>query len=177
VITMRSPFVVAHADVEARGDGPVTMSVQSRLGKADNIGPGALPDNVVRGVYEYQLAVKCRRLDSLKVHSLVQHNRSCRPFLVPGRNTWDVKADGPLRSGKLHLEVAYRLRRHTKGLKERFKSGENLYDNRHVKEDDKSTVVRKEIKAAGTKMMFDIPEDGTDDPAYPRMEYISYIAE
>jgi hypothetical protein len=131
----------------------------------------------VRGIYEYVVTIHTPKLTKLKIHSLVQHNRAARPFLLPGKNTWQVKADVAPKNAKLTLEIAYKNRQHTKSLKERWAQGNNLYDNKFVKEDASATVVTKEIPANGVSVDFDVKPDGTDDPAYPRMVYLFYKVE
>ena len=177
VVTMKSPFVVAHADIEAQGDGDLTIDVKSRLGESKALKPGKLPDEVVRGIYEYVVTIHTPKLTKLKIHSLIQHNRAARPFLLPGKNTWQVKADVAPKNAKLTLEVAYKNRQHTKSLKERWAQGNNLYDNKFAKEDANPTVVTKEVPANGASIDFDVKPDGTDDPAYPRMVYLLYKVE
>ena len=173
VITMKSPFVVAHADVAAEGRGDVKVGVQSRLGKKEGLPPGKLPDEVVRGVYEYTLIIRASKLTKLRAHSLVQHNRCTRPFLLPGKNTWNIALDRAPRSGKATVEVAYQPRMHTKSLAARWKSGEHLYTNRHAKEGP-AVVKRVTLKGKRGKLELNVPSDNTDDPAYPKMLYILY---
>ena len=174
VVTMKSPFVVAHADVQAEGRGEVKIDVQSRFGKREGLSPGQLPDEIVRGVYQYVLTVRCRKLTKLRVHSLIQHNRCTRPFLLPGKNVWTVSVDRAPRRGKVTVEVAYKPRFHTKSLKARWKSGESLYTNKHVKEAPRPVVKSVTLKGNKGRIEFDVPSDNTDDPAYPRMLYILY---
>ena len=129
---------------------------------------------MVRGVYEYVVVIRAGKLKKLRIHSLVQHNRSARPFLVPGRNVWRVGMDRAPRGAVVNVEVAYKLRRRTKSLKERWAEGLNLYDGRFAQEAPDAIVVKREMPGKGAVFEIDVPSDDSDDPAWPRMLHILY---
>jgi hypothetical protein len=174
IVTMKSPFVVSHADIQAEGKGEIKIDIKSRLGEEKGLTPGQLPDKVVRGVYGYTVTIKGAVLSKLRIHSLIQHNRGARPFLVPGANTWKIAAAALARKGRVSIEVAYKPRYHQKKLIDKWKKGEHLYANQNVKEADKPVIVRTELKKKTGIMKFNVVSDKTDDPAYPRMLYIRY---
>ncbi|MFH1708338.1 MAG: hypothetical protein ABIF71_10555 [Planctomycetota bacterium] len=175
VVTMQSPFVVAHASIEAAGEGGVKVDVTSRLGTKKDLAAGALPDDVVRGIYSYTVTIRTNKLTGLRVTSLVQHNRSARPFLLPGKNTWKISTAALPAKAEASIEAAFKPRYHEKPLMEKWKAGDNLYANKFTREDAQPVVVRAVLGREPAAMAFDVASDTTDDPAYPRMVYIPYV--
>ena len=91
----------------------------------------------------------------------------------PGKNTWNIALERAPSRDKVSVEAAYKPRSHTKSLAARWKSGEHLYTNQHLK-DGQAVVKKVTLKGGRGKLDFSVPSDNTDDPAYPKMLYILY---
>ena len=171
-VLMQSPYVMSRASGAAEGaekaeistDGGRTFAAIDLKDFSDAVG----------GKYHALVRLTfSQALKSLRLETIIQHNRGALPYLSPGRNTITVSAADAKALGDNRLVITYAWCPGSRGksYEEVSQAGAEIARTHYAAWADKPCAVQKTFAAKDLPATFtiDVPTPKNRQPVFPRM--------